>query len=102
MKQFQEDKLLKILENGVSELERKKHSRYKVFITSFESKECYTTEFIQQKLTYIHNNPVSKHWSLAKAIEDYVHSSAKFYLTGEQGIYHVTHYLDFYDIPLSK
>ncbi|MFZ1609578.1 MAG: hypothetical protein WAT52_00830 [Chitinophagales bacterium] len=102
MKQFQEDKLLKILENGVSELERKKHSRHKVFITSFESKECYTTEFIQQKLTYIHNNPVSKHWSLAKAIEDYVHSSAKFYLTGEQGIYHVTHYLDFYDIPLSK
>ncbi|MBP7397982.1 MAG: hypothetical protein KA954_00250 [Chitinophagales bacterium] len=94
--------MVKILENRVSELERKKKSRHKVFITSFESKECYTTEFIQQKLNYIHNNPVSKHWSLATVPKEYIHSSAKFYLTGEQGIYHVKHYLDFYDIPLSK
>jgi hypothetical protein len=37
---------------------------------------------------------------LVKNAEDYLHSSAKYYLTGEQGIYHVTNYLEFYDVPI--
>jgi hypothetical protein len=39
---------------------------------------------------------------LAKSPIDYVHSSAKFYLTGSQGVYEVTSYADLADIDLTK
>ena len=62
-----------------------------MFIDSFDCKECYSADFIQQKLEYIHRNPLSKHWHLTDTPESYLHSSAKFYLSGEQGIYPVKH-----------
>jgi hypothetical protein len=34
--------------------------------------------------------------------EQYIHSSAKFYITGEQGIYPVTGYTELEDIDLTK
>jgi hypothetical protein len=34
--------------------------------------------------------------------EHYVHSSAKFYITGEQGVYPVTSYTELDDIDLTK
>jgi len=34
--------------------------------------------------------------------EPYLHSSAKFYLTGEQGIYPVIKFMEFRDIDLTK
>ncbi len=43
--------------------------------------------FYLQKLSYIHNNPCSGIWKLAESPVDYIHSSAKYYATGEQGIY---------------
>ena len=45
----------------------------------------------------MHNNPVKA--GLVMNACDYIHSSAKFYETGEQGIYEVTNYLDYYGIP---
>jgi putative transposase len=36
----------------------------------------------EQKLEYIHLNPLQEHWSLVSKPEDYVWSSAKFYETG--------------------
>jgi len=35
-----------------------------------------------QKLNYIHNNPVSKHWCLSETALDYRYSSARFYEYG--------------------
>ncbi len=102
LKQMNEADILRELENGVSELEKRKNSRHKVFETSFDCKECYTGEFIQQKLLYMHNNPVSKHWALADKAENYLHSSARFYSCGMQGIYPVSNYLEFYDVPVAK
>ena len=87
---------LDILANAVSPSEKKKGSIHKVFEDSFDCKQCFTLPFIQQKLTYIHNNPVKA--GLVINPEDYVHSSAKFYMTGEKGIYPVSHYLNFYDV----
>ena len=43
----------------------------------------------------MHNNPVKA--GLVKNASDYIHSSAKFYETGEQGIYEVKNYLDYYN-----
>lgn len=42
----------------------------------------YNRWFILQKLTYLHNNPVAKHWRLASAPSAYRFSSAAFYESG--------------------
>jgi len=39
----------------------------------------YTLAVFEQKLNYIHRNPVSGHWNLAKSQKDYKYSSAAFY-----------------------
>jgi putative transposase len=44
--------------------------------------EIYTVKVARQKLAYIHNNPVSGKWQLAKDYFSYHYSSAKFYETG--------------------
>jgi len=36
-----------------------------------------------QKIEYMHNNPVAKHWNLAVTREKYRYSSAQFYYTGD-------------------
>ncbi|MBK7108493.1 MAG: hypothetical protein KA954_11380 [Chitinophagales bacterium] len=95
-------KILQEMTNGVTSSELKNNVIHKVFEDSFDCKECYSSEFIQQKLQYIHNNPIKDKWKLANLPEEYLHSSAKYYFTGEKGIYPVTHYLEFYDIPLAK
>ena len=53
-----------------------------MFEDSFDAKECYSNEFVYQKLEYIHKNPVSKRWELVKAFTDYRHPSAAFYGEG--------------------
>ena len=100
LKDLKLNEILNQLSEGVSELEKKKGSKHKVFEVSFDCKECYTGEFIQQKLKYIHNNPVKA--GLVKNAEDYNHSSAKFYLAGEHSIYPVMNYLKFYDVPIAR
>ncbi|MBC8046116.1 MAG: hypothetical protein H7Y00_04925 [Fimbriimonadaceae bacterium] len=93
-------RMLKKLESGIHAEQRNKGAKHKVFEESFDCKECYSTKFIQQKLNYIHQNPVKA--GLTIAAEEYLHSSAKYYLTGEQGIYPVTHYLNYYDVPIAR
>jgi len=44
-----------------------------------------------------HNNPVKA--GLVTNARYYEHSSAKFYETGEQGIYEVRNYFDYFNIP---
>ena len=44
--------------------------------------EIWSREVAQQKLDYIHGNPVSGKWLLAKDDISYHYSSAKFYETG--------------------
>ena len=44
--------------------------------------EIYSRSVAKQKLDYIHFNPVSGKWSLAKDDLSYMYSSARFYETG--------------------
>jgi hypothetical protein len=74
--------LLDILHAGVKKRERKKGQIHKVFEDSFDAKECHSTEFIFQKLEYMHRNPVSKRWQLVNDFADYEYSSAAFYEKG--------------------
>ncbi|WP_191907090.1 transposase [Adhaeribacter soli] len=47
---------------------------------------------LEQKLDYLHLNPLHKRWQLATAPEDYPWSSAKYYLTGEDEFNILTDY----------
>jgi putative transposase len=55
-----------------------------------------STRFMEQKLNYIHQNPLQEKWQLVKYPEDYPYSSAKFYDTGEQRGVEVTHYQEYF------
>lgn len=39
----------------------------------------YNRQVIEQKIDYIHNNPISKHCNLADNATNYKYSSASFY-----------------------
>jgi len=94
--------ILNKMSAGVNNTDRKKGKLHQVFEPSFDVKECYTWKFILQKLDYIHYNPCMGKWNLAPSPEDYVHSSAKFYFTGNQGIYPVTHIMELEEIDLTR
>ncbi len=72
--------------------EIKANKKHKVFETSFDWKCCDSDKFVEQKLQYIHSNPCKGKWNLVDSSIDYLHCSAKYYLTGEQGIYEVKNY----------
>lgn len=89
--------LLQTLAAAVKGYDRKNNKLHEVFKPSFDHKPCYSYEFIEQKLEYIHHNPFAKHWRLVDDWRLYLHSSASFYETGIQRNTLVTHYRD---IPL--
>ena len=95
-------KLLQQLSGAVNETDKKRGKLHEVWEDSFDWKECRSKEMIGQKLNYIHNNPCKGKWNLARNVEDYIHSSAKYYMTGIQGVYPVTSFMEMDDVDLSK
>jgi REP-associated tyrosine transposase len=43
----------------------------------------YSQKVVEQKINYIHGNPINPKWSLADEPQGYKYSSARFYYTGE-------------------
>jgi hypothetical protein len=74
---------LTILQNALTERERKKKQMHKVFKGSFDAKPIFSEKFLLQKLNYLQYNPIKGKWRLAKDFVSYEHSSASFY---EEGI----------------
>jgi REP element-mobilizing transposase RayT len=74
--------LLNILADGCTVKEKLKGQKHKVFEPSFDAKPIYSSEFWEQKLKYIHPNPVSGKWNLSADSVSYQHSSAEFYIDG--------------------
>ena len=89
------------LQAGVRNTDRKRGKKHEVWEDSFDWKECFNNKMICEKLDYMHNNSLSGKWQLVEDPTDYVHSSAKYYITGEQGIYPVTHYMELEDVDLT-
>ncbi|MEJ7911981.1 MAG: hypothetical protein WKF70_02415 [Chitinophagaceae bacterium] len=76
--------------------------KHEVWEDSFDWKECRNQFFIDQKLDYMHNNPCTGKWNLAQCPADYLHSSARFYVTGTKLHYAVTNVGELNDIDLVK
>ena len=82
LKEKNETGMLELLAASVTEREKKKGQLHKVFKDSFDARAIFSDKFLMQKLDYIHYNPVSGKWQLAKDFVEYEHSSASFYEAG--------------------
>ncbi len=100
LKSLGEFNLLKSMALGVSPKDNARNKKHSVWKYSFDWKECIGDAFIEQKINYMHQNPCKGKWHLASTPEEYEHSSAKFYICGEAGVYPVTNYLELNDIDI--
>jgi len=94
---------LKILQDALTDRERKKKQLHKVFKDSFDAKAIFSEKFLIQKLKYIHHNPVSgkcpsdrfiRAGKLAPDFVSYEHSSASFYEKGIGKHFEPKHFKD--------
>jgi len=86
--------LLNQLANSITDRESKKGQKHRVFEESFDAKAIFNRSFLQQKINYIHSNPIKGKWKLADDFTQYEHSSASFYETGVSFHFKPIHYLD--------
>ena len=84
--------LLEMLKAAVRPSDAARGQEYRVFMPSSDIRECFDEAMIQQKLDYIHTNPVKGKWMLADNYLDYPHSSAGFYERGDAATVPVEHY----------
>jgi REP element-mobilizing transposase RayT len=91
--------MLDLLASYLTKTESLQKQKHKVFQPSFDWKECNSLFFMEQKVNYMHANPCKA--GLVKLPEHYLHSSAKYYYTGEQGIYPVMTYMELQDVDLT-
>lgn len=90
VKRLQEQNNIAVLSKiaeAVTKSDKDRGKKHQVFERSFDCKQITSAHFFMQKLCYMHNNPCSGVWKLVENAVDYIHSSAKYYITGEQGIY---------------
>ncbi|HBY96835.1 MAG: transposase [Ardenticatenaceae bacterium] len=60
--------------------------RYKVWEEGYDARDIFSPDFLRQKMTYLHNNPCQPHWNLVERPEEFIWSSARFYLLEEPAI----------------
>ncbi|HEY8999944.1 MAG TPA: transposase [Mucilaginibacter sp.] len=54
----------------------------------------YNRKILEQKLNYIHLNPLQEHWNLVSDPNEYLYSSCSFYEQQDQRFSWLTHYMD--------
>jgi REP element-mobilizing transposase RayT len=102
LRQHGATEILRQLSSNIETKRKENKKQHNVWELSFDWKECRTAEFTCQKLDYMHMNPCMGKWLLAGSPVDYLHSSAKFYLTGEQGLYLVTSFMQMDDVDFNE
>ncbi|MEO6540396.1 MAG: hypothetical protein ABIN74_05375 [Ferruginibacter sp.] len=98
LKHNKETDLLLMLGSSVETKRKANNKKHDVWELSFDWKECISIALANQKLEYIHCNPCTGKWNLCNLPEEYEHSSAKFYATGQQGVYKVTNIMEMEDV----
>jgi hypothetical protein len=58
--------------------------------------DIYTLPVFNQKLNYIHNNPLQDKWQLVNDPNDYKYSSARFYQTDIDEFGMLSNYMQYY------
>jgi hypothetical protein len=94
LKQQNRVDILELLSKGVSVNERKKNQLHKVFEESFDAKSIESSKFLEQKLNYMHLNPVRGRHRLVEDWREYEHGSASFYELNQTGNFIPVHYME--------
>jgi REP element-mobilizing transposase RayT len=89
LKEKNETALLDKLQKAVTATGSSRGKKHEVWEESFDWKYCETADFAYQKLVYLHNNPCTGRWKLAKDAMAYEHSSARYYISGKHAAYEV-------------
>jgi len=71
-----------------------KDRQYQFWQRNSYNKRMYNRNVLEQKLDYIHLNPIQYKWQLAELSEDYYFSSAKYYIQNIDEWGFITHYHD--------
>ena len=71
-----------------------KEREYRIWQRDALAVEMDSKKKVEQKIDYIHGNPLHKKWKLAKRPEEYIWSSAKYYEQDEDVFGILTHYAD--------
>ncbi len=86
IRQYEAEDNQPVLEFLASNVARQEKQDYAVWEDEYQAKHVLSAAFLRQKLDYIHNNPIQAHWALAETAEDYVWSSARYYLTAGRAL----------------
>lgn len=70
----------------------RKDRKYQLWQNRPLSIPVYTEKVFQQKINYIHNNPIQPKWQLSERTQDYKYSSASFYEEGQESWDFITGY----------
>lgn len=74
-----------------------KDRKYQIWQRKPLSVDLYSREVIEQKLDYIHHNPVQGKWMLADDFVQYPYSSASFYEEDDMHFSFLTHYMEYFE-----
>ena len=90
LKELGENTQLEALKSFVNKTDATRNKKHEVFEPSFDWKLLESDKFMEQKLDYIHNNPIRAKVVLTNDPIDYKHSSARQYFDGTYYLYQVT------------
>ncbi|MBL7771461.1 MAG: hypothetical protein JNM95_01215 [Chitinophagaceae bacterium] len=92
--------LLMKLSSFVTKGDAQRGKKHEAFEPSFDWKLCESIDFIQQKLDYIHRNPVKYKRPLCSKPEEYPYSSATNYVGASKNDYEIVSVYDMLNINL--
>ena len=73
-----------------------RNQKFKLWQDRFDDLAIRSMKVLENKLQYIHYNPMQEHWNLVSSPELYSYSSAGFYEHGLQNDLEVIHYKEFF------
>ncbi len=74
-----------------------KDRKYQIWQRNPLSIDLYNREIIEQKLDYIHHNPVQGKWMLSEDFVQYAYSSASFYEEDDDRFPFLSHYMEYFE-----
>jgi REP element-mobilizing transposase RayT len=86
VRQYQAEQNYEVLEFLAQAVKRPGKQDFKVWDDGYNAKDVFSPEFLRQKIEYIHSNPLQPHWQMVERPEDYIWSSARFYLLNEPAL----------------
>jgi len=86
VRHYQAEGNQEVLDFLASAVTRPEKQTHKVWEEGYHAEDVFSPRFLRQKIIYSHNNPCQPRRALVEQPEDYLWSSAPFYLLGHPAI----------------